>query len=57
MAELLGILAGPDVTNKLKLLFCLHLPGVVPPGELVTGELGDEGPEVAVDATDFSLRQ
>ena len=54
VAAVLGILSGQDVTNKLKLLFCLHLPGVVQPGELDNSSDKDgEGPEVAADATDF----
>ena len=34
VVTVLGILCSGDVTAKLKLLFCLHLPGVVLPGEL-----------------------
>lgn len=46
-----------DHTKKLKLLYCLHLPGVVLPGELeepdkVDGNT-DDGTEVGCSAEDF----
>ena len=48
---LLDMMCGTDLQKKLKLLFCLHLPGVVLPGELET--LREDNTEVAADATDF----
>ena len=56
LVSVLGLLCGGDITDKLKLLFCLHLPGVVLPGELDSDHHvrnNDGGPEVAADATDF----
>ena len=56
LTSVLGLLCGGDITDKLKLLFCLHLPGVVLPGELDTDHglrVHDDSPEVAADATDF----
>lgn len=38
---------------KLKLLYCLHLPGVVLPGELDSPADTIDGAEVAADASDF----
>eukprot|EP00090_Calanus_glacialis_P045840 TRINITY_DN8748_c0_g1_i2.p1 TRINITY_DN8748_c0_g1~~TRINITY_DN8748_c0_g1_i2.p1 ORF type:complete len:615 (-),score=183.06 TRINITY_DN8748_c0_g1_i2:416-2260(-) len=48
---LLDMMCGTDLQKKLKLLFCLHLPGVVLPGELEI--LREDNTEVATDATDF----
>jgi len=48
---LLDMMCGSDLQRKLKLLYCLHLPGVVLPGELET--LREDNTEVAADATDF----
>ena len=48
---LLDMICGSDLQRKLKLLYCLHLPGVVHPGELET--LREDSTEVAADATDF----
>jgi len=48
---LLDMMCGADIQKKLKLLYCLHLPGVVLPGELET--LREDNTEVAADATDF----
>ena len=48
---LLDMICGADMQKKLKLLFCIHLPGVVLPGELET--LREDNTEVAADATDF----
>ena len=56
LVSVLGLLCGGDITDKLKLLFCLHLPGVVLPGELDSDHHvrnNEGGPEVAADATDF----
>ena len=56
LTSVLGLLCGGDITDKLKLLFCLHLSGVVLPGELDTDHglrVNDDSPEVAADATDF----
>ena len=56
VTAMLGVLTGQDISPKLKLLFCLHLPGLVQPGELDTdqGKLAEEdSPEVASDVTDF----
>jgi len=52
VALLLDMMCGADLTKKLKLLYCLHLPGVVLPGELNSPNIS-EGTEVASDATDF----
>ena len=46
------ILCKGDHTKKLKLLYCLHLPGLVLPGELESPDKVD-GNEVAIDATEF----
>ncbi|XP_023334555.1 TBC1 domain family member 9B [Eurytemora carolleeae] len=48
---LLSMMCGEDLQKKLKLLYCLHLPGVVHPSELEQEER--EGAEVASDATDY----
>ena len=48
----MDMMCGGDLTRKLKLLYCLHLPGVVLPGELNSPNVS-EGTEVASDATDF----
>ena len=47
-----GICKG-DHTKKLKLLYCLHLPGVVLPGELDADTTDGGGAEVAASAEDF----
>ena len=47
-----GICKG-DHTKKLKLLYCLHLPGVVLPGELDSDTVDKGGTEVAASAEDF----
>ena len=47
-----GICKG-DHTKKLKILFCLHLPGVVLPGELDSDEVDAGVTEVACSAEDF----
>ena len=51
VAALLDMMCGADMQRKLKLLYCLHLPGVVLPGELE--DVGEETTEVAADAQDF----
>ena len=51
MILLLEMMCGSDLQQKLKLLYCLHLPGVVLPGEIEN--LTDDSTEVAADATDF----
>lgn len=51
VAALLDMMCGSDMQRKLKLLYCLHLPGVVLPGEVE--EAGEEATEVAADAQDF----
>jgi len=51
VAALLDMMCGADMQRKLKLLYCLHLPGVVLPGELE--DVGEEATEVAADAQDF----
>ena len=55
VTAMLGVLTGPDISPKLKLLFCLHLPGLVQPGELDTDTAreAEDSPEVAADVTDF----
>eukprot|EP00092_Neocalanus_flemingeri_P003122 GFUD01003339.1.p1 GENE.GFUD01003339.1~~GFUD01003339.1.p1 ORF type:complete len:1139 (+),score=353.99 GFUD01003339.1:87-3503(+) len=50
---LLDMMSGSDIQRKLKLLYCLHLPGVVLPGELET--LREDNTEVATDAADFFI--
>lgn len=52
VAVLLNLMCGKDLQRKLKLIYCIHLPGVVLPGELDEGEM-DGGAELAVDAQDF----
>jgi len=49
---LLSLMCAGDVQKGLKLLYCLHLPGVVHPSELDQVE-EREGAEVASDATDY----
>jgi len=51
VAALLDMMCGSEMQRKLKLLYCLHLPGVVLPGEVE--EAGEEATEVAADAQDF----
>jgi hypothetical protein len=34
VAVLLNLMCGKDLQRKLKLVYCLHLPGVVLPGEI-----------------------
>ena len=55
VTAMLGVLTGPDISPKLKLLFCLHLPGLVQPGETSADTLSvtEDSPEVAADVTDF----
>ena len=52
VAALLDMMCGADMQRKLKLLYCLHLPGVVLPGEVEEGG-EEEATEVAADAQDF----
>lgn len=52
VCSLLDMMCGSDLQRKLKLLYCLHLPGVVLPGE-VDNPLPDQSTEVAADAQDF----
>ena len=47
-----GICKG-DHTKKLKILYCLHLPGVVLPGELDSDAVDKGDTEVACSAEDF----
>ena len=47
-----GICKG-DHTKKLKVLFCLHLPGVVLPGELDPDTVDSGDTEVGCSAEDF----
>lgn len=49
---ILDMVCKGDHIKKLKLLFCLHLPGVVLPGELESPDSVD-GAEMACDASDF----
>ena len=53
VAALLDMMCGSDMQRKLKLLYCLHLPGVVLPGEVEEDAGGEEATEVAADAQDF----
>lgn len=56
LTSVLGLLCSGDITEKLKLLFSLHLPGVVLYGELDTANdlrNSEDSPEVAADATDY----
>ena len=59
VAAMLGVLAGQEISPKLKLLFCLHLPGIVQPGELDTdtGRVAEDSPELASDVTDFFVEE
>ncbi|TRY63799.1 hypothetical protein TCAL_07164 [Tigriopus californicus] len=51
---ILDMVCKGDHIKKLKLLFCLHLPGVVLPGELESPDSVD-GAEMACDASDFFI--
>ena len=59
ITAMLGVFAGQEISPKLKLLFCLHLPGIVQPGELDTdtGRATEDSPEVASDVTDFFVEE
>ena len=52
LVQAFDILCKGDHARKLMLLYCLHLPGVVLPGELASPDKLD-GTEVACDATAF----
>ncbi len=52
LVQTLEALCKGDHARKAQLLYCLHLPGVVLPGELETPDSVD-GAEVACDAADF----
>lgn len=52
LVQIFDVICKGDHTRKLKLLYCLHLPGVVLPGELESPDSVD-GAEVACDAEDF----
>ena len=52
VVQTFDLLCKADHTRKLQLLYCLHLPGVVLPGELESPDSVD-GAEVACDASSF----
>ena len=45
---LLNMICGADIQKRLKLLFCIHLPRAVIPGELET--LQEDNKEISADA-------
>jgi len=51
VSVLLSMMCGTDIQKKLKLLYSIHLPGVVHPSELEQTER--EGAEVATEAEDY----
>jgi len=51
LVVLLSMMCGSDLGRRLKLLYCIHLPGVVHPAELDPPT--QEGAEVAADADDY----
>ena len=55
LIQTISLLCKGDHTAKLKLLYCLHLPGVVLPGELLESPTPTAEGEavVALDANDF----
>ncbi len=52
-SQILDVLCCGDHTRKLRLLYCLHLPGVVLPGELESPDTTVDGEIVGCEATEF----
>ncbi len=52
-SQIFDVLCCGDHTRKLRLLYCLHLPGVVLPGELESPDTTVDGEIVGCEATEF----